>query len=498
MSQEIELKLALNPAALPALRCHPLIANAPLAEATETLVNTYFDTPGLELRRGKIALRLRKAGARSVQTVKCAAPSIGGLASRPEWEHPYDGKRFNFSPIDDDSVRTQLEALRNRLGPVFTTTFERETRLLHPRPGVEVLAMIDFGQIESVGRHAPISELELELVSGEASDLYALALEFAQSLPLIPEDISKAQRGYALFSPLPVKPERARSVPVTADTDAFDAFRSIAFEQLRVWQANTALLSTEADPEFVHQARVALRRLRTAVSLFAPVLPAEFSAKWRPRLRELAAALGGARDADVVFHSMLEPICAAGPVGEDLKRLLARLEAHRQTARSHIADSSRDASQGHAQLELAAAVLTLSGKGEMPLAELARDRLRRTRRTAKRAVEDAEGGSADQLHRLRILFKRLRYGLDFFGPLWPELQVKHYAQALAALQEDLGRLNDATVGNRLLAELASDDPGLTAARAFAAGWHAPRIAQLRQQIPAKARELLARRPPWKE
>lgn len=497
MSQEIELKLALAPEALPALRAHPLIANAPLAEETASLINTYFDTPALELRRAKIALRLRKTGSRWLQTVKCAAPSIGGLASRPEWEQPYDG-RFNFAPVSDQAVRDQLEDLRGRLGPVFTTNFERETRVLHPRPGAEVLAMIDHGQIESAGRQAPICELELELVSGEVGDLYALALEFAQDLPLIPEDISKAQRGYALFSPLPAKPERPRPVALTPETDAIAAFRAIAFEQLRAWQANSTALGHGCEPEFVHQARVALRRLRSAVCLFAPVLPAAFVARWRADLRELANSLGGARDADVVFHTLLEPICAAGPVGEDLKRLIALLAARREAARAPLSEGALAARQGRAQLELAAALQALHGKAEIPLAELARERLRRTRRLSGRAADKAAQGSVDELHRLRILFKRLRYGLDFFAPLWDRESVAGYAQALATLQEELGALNDAAVGNRMLAELAGDDPGLAAARAFASGWHAPRIARLRQQLPEKACELLARRPPWKK
>jgi adenylate cyclase len=174
------------------------------------------------------------------------------------------------------------------------------------------------------------------------------------------------------------------------------------------------------------------------------------------------------------------------------------LDARRQAARAPLADGALLVGQGRAQLELAAAVHGLHGSAGIALSELARDRLRRTRRLASRAASEAAQGSADELHRLRILFKRLRYGLDFFAPLWPEDEVRRYAQTLASLQEDLGALNDAAVGNQLLAELAGSDPGLAAARAFASGWHAPRIARLRQQLPEKACELLERRPPWKK
>ena len=84
MSHEIELKLTLPQKALPALRRHPLIADAPRDGRSVTLENTYFDTPELELRERRMAVRTRKAGTRWLQTVKCAAESIGGLSSRPE------------------------------------------------------------------------------------------------------------------------------------------------------------------------------------------------------------------------------------------------------------------------------------------------------------------------------------------------------------------------------------------------------------------------------
>src|SRR5690606_38551466 len=96
MSKEIELKLSLPAKALPALRRHPLVAAAAKRGATVTLDNTYYDTPDLTLKTRKVAVRTRRQGRRWLQTVKCAAPSTGGLSARPEWEQPYAGC-FDFS-----------------------------------------------------------------------------------------------------------------------------------------------------------------------------------------------------------------------------------------------------------------------------------------------------------------------------------------------------------------------------------------------------------------
>jgi inorganic triphosphatase YgiF len=112
MSHEIELKLTLPQKSLAALRRHPLIADAPREGRTCTLENTYFDTPELELRERRMAVRTRKAGSRWLQTVKCAAESTGGLSSRPEWEQPYANGSFDFSAIDRDDVRSRLESLQ--------------------------------------------------------------------------------------------------------------------------------------------------------------------------------------------------------------------------------------------------------------------------------------------------------------------------------------------------------------------------------------------------
>lgn len=498
MSKEVELKLALPPAALPALFAHPLIAGAPPEGEDGTLLNTYFDTPGLELRARRIAVRLRKDGERWLQTVKCAAESLGGLASRPEWEQPYNGSRFDFSQIDIPDVVKELEDVRTRLAPIFTTTFRRSTRRIEPAPGVAILAMIDEGTIEAGGQVTPLCELELELVAGDGADLYALATQIAAALPLRPEDASKAQRGYELYQNLKPAPRRARQLVLDPGMGAREAFRRIAYETLAMWQANEALAARLDEPEFIHQARVALRRMRTLFALFRPALPKALVAEWRPRLAELASGLGGARNADVVLEELLLPITRQGPAGDDIYRLISAVQARRDAERGALRLGDAAAERGRAQLELAAALYGLDASDVLPLGTLARHAMRRVRRDARDCLAAAAAGDIAQLHRLRIVLKRLRYGLDFFSSLWPHEQVVTYGRSLAALQECLGAINDVAMANLLLAEVAGDDPGLKAARAFTAGWHSPRVAQLRVQARTDAEALLGRRPPWKK
>lgn len=497
MSKEVELKLALAPQALPALRAIPALASAPLDGTNGILLNTYFDTPGLELRARTIAVRMRKDGEQWIQTVKCAAASVGGLASRPEWEQPSDGEHFDFAQIDAADVRSALESVKRRLAPIFTTTFVRSTRRLTPKPGVEILAMIDEGSIEAGGRCSAICELELELVTGEASELFALALQLAAQVPLHPEDASKAQRGYELHQNIKPAPRRARHVELDPKMPAHAAFLALAYETLAMWQANENLALRLDDPEFVHQARVALRRLRTLLSLFRDALPKAVRSKYSSLFKQLADSLGGARDADVVLSSLLLPITTSCKLGDDLTRLVSVLEQHRDTQRSKLRSSASAADRGRTQLELAATLHSLPDADAGSINKLARRAMRRVHKKALACLAAADAGDAAQLHQLRIVLKRLRYGLDFFSALWAPTAVQAYARALATLQDGLGEINDAAMGNRLLAEIAGDDPGLAAARAFTAGWHAPRIAQLRAKALADAKALLASETPWK-
>jgi len=232
VSQEIELKLGLPAAAVTALKKHPLLREAEAVGRAATLANTYYDTPEMALSEARIALRTRRQGRRWLQTIKGYRASVGGLSSRPEWEQPYLGA-FDFSNVDDETTRRVLEAHADALTPLFTTDFRRETRRLRPAPDVEILLMLDRGSITAGERAEEICELELELVRGGADELYKLARTLAETLPLRPEDDSKAERGLRLYRDETRQPLKAGPSPLEAAQSPLQAFRAVAFDCLR-------------------------------------------------------------------------------------------------------------------------------------------------------------------------------------------------------------------------------------------------------------------------
>jgi len=330
MSTEIELKLQLNPKAARQLAAHPLLAGIPAQK--QHLLNTYFDTPKLELHAKRIALRFRKKGWEWLCTVKSAEPASGGLAMRSEWETPATPGVFDFSHVDDDNFRAFLEQRRDQFEAIFTTDFRRQ--IWHVPFGESLIELaIDRGHIESKGRRATICEIELELLSGKIDDIFGLTRELQQNIDLHPAIASKAERGYGLFLNEPRRPYKSKPVPINEQQTPVEAFRSVALGCLEHFQRNECGLLTGGEAEFVHQARVSLRRLRSAIKLFAPVLPPEFVAAYGQTWRTLAGALGDTRNWDVFIEETLPPIAAAFPDHRDIKRLHRAAQQRANSAR---------------------------------------------------------------------------------------------------------------------------------------------------------------------
>lgn len=458
MSTETELKLGLSAAAATALRRHPLFA----ADATAMrLENIYYDTPGLDLLRAGIALRHRRCGRGWLLTVKSAEPAAGGLARRSEWEAVSRPDEFDFSHVDERALRRRLERLRPALQPVFSTDFRRRAWLLEPAPGVRIEAALDQGEIRCGEAAMPIRELELELLSGPPQALFDLALALQDGLPLFPEAASKAERGYRLFQGKAMLPARAGKSPLVAGMAPRAAFCAVAFACLDQLLRNAAGARAGSDAEFVHQARVAVRRLRSALHLWAPLLPAAFVARWKPVWRDFARQLGAVRDLDVLADETLPPLLAALPDESRLRALSAAVERRRARARRGLRPALAEAAFGRLTLTFAAALHALPEGDEAASDEAFERRLRRLSRSVERLAAalaaSPETAAADAPHRLRIAGKRLRYALEFTAPLRPRKGLSSRSGRLAPLLETLGRLNDIdcalafVAGNRRLA-----------------------------------------------
>lgn len=199
---EIELKLDLDPREAELLRAHPLLAHYRTAPPrTRRLWNTYYDTRDLALRRAGCALRVRRAGDGLVQTLKGGGRVESGLHVREEIETPVLRPEPDVAALlarmPDGPWRALLRDAT--LAPLFTTDFERTAWQLRSANGDRVELALDLGEVAHGGRRTPIAEIELELLEGDPACLAELAQALGRDVALRPSDISKAQRGYALY-----------------------------------------------------------------------------------------------------------------------------------------------------------------------------------------------------------------------------------------------------------------------------------------------------------
>lgn len=497
MAKEVELKLSCPPDALDRVEQHPLLRDAPLHGEPDTLENAYYDTPDFALGAAKVALRTRRTRTASLQTVKCATESVGGLSSRPEWEQAFTGE-FDFSAIDIVPVREMLEAIRPQLAPMFTTTFARRTRRAEPRPGVVILVMIDRGSIVAGQAEENISEVELELVSGAPADLQAFAIALAADLPLVPFDLSKAERGYRLFANDPLRPQRAGRVPLSTAMTPAQAFVALAQQGQHAWQANVHGALATDNPEFIHQFRVALRRLGALLRVFEPVLPESFTEAWCSDLKRSAALTGEVRDLEVMRTALLEPMLAAEP-GERHREIMTRALAACEAARLRAEADLEGFGNGVPLLSFARdlGALDVSGGKGRDLARFAEKQLGRAhRRAVKRFDRLVHKPTPEGAHAFRIAVKYLRYSSEFFAPLFDEDEMLQYAKSLSGLQDEFGFINDLHVALTRFEHWSASDAGLKEVRDYIARWHAGRSDRKLQAALEQAGDLLRTCQPW--
>ncbi|MBY0437279.1 MAG: CHAD domain-containing protein, partial [Burkholderiales bacterium] len=461
-----------------------------------------------------------------VLTVKSTGTDALGHA-RGEWEWPVPRAALDFDLLAETPLADWFAKPRNReaLAPAFETRFTRSSALIQCGGSAIELA-IDRGNVIAGERREPILELELELKDGPVDGLFEFALSLNRDHALMPEPRSKAARGFMLSTGAKPAPVRAPKLQIDADATAEQAFVSVMLNCLAHLQGNAAAVHRgDDDPEYVHQARVALRRMRSTLVTFRRAIPRSASDSLSSEARALATALGAARDLDVFEEGTLAPLAEAGHATR-LAGAFERLAVLRAQAQRQAADALSPPGYTAFVLHLlrwidGAGWRTLRA-GDPPSAGSAdgvrdndrddggandgdgrtgsdsRDGLSAERpevRRQKAGIRRFAAGTLDRRHRaviaiggrpsgldiearheLRIAVKKLRYAAESFATLGggkAEKAAGSYLAAISRLQQSLGILNDMATAERLVSpgpagafEGAIDEAGL----ALLAGW----------------------------
>jgi len=492
---EIELKLRVAPAAIRRLAGHHLLKGNGRS-ITRRLHSVYYDTPALDLLRQGIALRVRKEGGAWVQTVKSGGTVRAGLHERAESEAPVAGPEPDLDRIVDKAFAAALQRprIRDELRPVFVTDFSRSRRMLELGGGTTIEASIDHGVIRSGEQVEPLAELELELKSGDSAQLYELALRLQKDVPLALESRSKAARGYALHGADQVPPVKARAAALNPGMSVSDAFKAVMWANVAHLHANERGMLEAANPEFLHQMRVALRRLRSAIGVFSPPVP---EAETEPLARDLkwfASCLGPARDWDVFVAETLPPIEVEFGTHGELRAFGARCRALRRKVNARARRAVRSPRYQRLLLRLAG---WISGEGwrasteapagdalQSPVTEFAALVLEKRYQQARRRGRGLAKRSPAELHRLRIAIKKFRYATDFFASLYESKTAGKSLKRLGRLQDILGAMNDAATVAGLLTQGFEGARGkrVLEAKGILLGWSRGRAVTLKREL----------------
>jgi len=504
IATEIELKLAIPKAAVARLRNHPLlVAAGPPSRARLRAI--YFDTPELVLCGQHAALRIRRAGRIWVQTFKCGGDVNAGLQSRTEAECRVAGLALNLDFLRDVPGAEILRRKRiaSRLIQVFETNFMRTAWRLLAADGSAMEVALDQGGIWSSGRTLALSEVEIELITGDPSALFRLALALQEDLPLRPEILSKAERGYRLFCNETTSPLRAAPVALAPAMRPAEALQVVVAACISHLQANADGAAESADPEYVHQMRVALRRLRAALGIFITPAAAQtgvsFDHEINAGFRAVAAELGAARNWDVFIEETLQPLSAALPEQKVLQASILAAGELRRAAHRRVNAVLNSPSFARLLLRLTSEVYALSSAAASSvvpdgLRVLARATLSRQHKRLLRDAATLANADDENRHHLRIDAKKLRYAAEFFNGLFDKATATKYAKNLAVLQDLLGELNDAVSAHSLLDALG---PDATPARPLVDAWFAAKRHQALAALPAACSRVAAAEKFWK-
>ena len=460
---EFELKLEIPAERIPALQAAIRRGNA----KRERLRATYFDTKDGALAAHGVVVRMRQENRRWVQTAK--APGAGAL-DRLEHNAPVTQQQPGVIPAVDLSRHGGTavgEAIQRALGlkvgkpfPALVPLYETDvTRLslMVTRGESEVEISLDEGRIVAGDKSTPVRELEIELKQGRPEDAVMLAREGCMIHGLWLSTISKSMQGQRLAGT--TRPQTRGAAKHQYPRHANDhqlVVTTVAacLDQVLEFASHVAGGSTDA--EHIHQLRVGIRKLRTALRELAGPSDRLDPARKVP-LIDVFRTLGQWRDQDYVVRSMEPRIEGAG--GPAVK-LLPDLKDPGESVRSPAFQDTL--------LAVLAFVYSdaVSGPGHQRLKARIRNSLAKLH---SKVLED--GGAYASLddagkHRVRKRAKRLRYLAEFAVPLFGRRRAEAFAEGLKPLLDALGQDNDERIALRAYRAHVDQDAGAW----FAAGW----------------------------
>lgn len=426
----------------------------------------YYDTPDRLLAKNGMALRLRKENDLWVQTFKAAGQShlhrveeeifLGKCDQEPD----LNLELYQDNKVVIDLLNTALGKEAKKLSLQFETDVQR-TYHVFEADNTAIEVCLDDGLVKTATAQSIICEVEFELKQGAVKTLIQFAQQWINRYTLWLDVRSKAERGNLLVLGQAASPAvHAKALTLNKDINAEQALKKIVENCLGQFLPNMATIADGiAEPEHIHQTRVSLRRLRSALKHFSE-WSNEVNPLWEEQIAELFRQLGDTRDEDAIRTEVLPIIKQHGspelllPVSAQPLKELSILFTSSDTIKLLLDLLAFEYSEENSKSK--------SG-GLKKHIKKSLDKLHH--KVISNAEHFSELEVAEQ-HKIRKTAKQLRYCVEFISSLYSDKKVQQYLKQLQPVQNTLGQYNDLFIAEGIFNKAVENDSSFW----FALGW----------------------------
>ena len=436
-------------------------------------IDTYMDTSDWALMKNKLSLRYRLSNNMAMYTLKSLGPIENGIANRMENEITLKNPAQTPAEITVKPLKKQVKSLiypRKLLEQIVIRT-NRRRYLVDSPEGTKFELDFDKSKfsasaLEKSRRSYQYHQLEVEVIDGTASALKNLEKLLSDNFGYLPATSTKLQSAMTSLKVKPLVKKVPQKFIVNLDDRLDAALKKILSIEFHWFQQQLSGVISDRDPEFVHQARVATRRMRSALILFHNSLPESTARYFEERLKWLGGLFGGVRDLDVFIINLTNYKDKLGSFpkaerkaleGVVIKRRRIPLKALKEALKSRrYQNFERRLKQF---LEAPCVDCPELPLGMKKISEVAPPNV-----TTKFETVIGQGrkistkSELPEFHCLRIQVKRLRYALEFMAPAYGS-SLNDVILQTVRLQDNLGELQDTVFNQKLIKRILKDCKG---------------------------------------
>ena len=436
-------------------------------------VDTYMDTSDWALMKNKLSLRYRVSNNTAMYTLKSLGPIENGIANRAENEITLKSPARTPAQITVKPLKKQIQSLiypRKLLEQIVISTIRRRYLVDSP-DGTKFELDFDKSKfsanaLEKPRRAYQYHQLEVEVIEGTASALKDLAKLLSDNFGYLPATSTKLQSAMTCLKVKPLVKKVPQKFIVNLDDRLDAALKKILSIEFHWFQQQLPGVISDRDPEFVHQARVATRRMRSALILFHNTLPEPTARYFEERLKWLGGLFGRVRDLDVFiinltnYKDKLESFPKAEKKaleGVVIKRRRIPLKALKEALKSRrYQNFERRLKQF---LEAPCVDCLELPMGMKKISEVAPSNVTtKFENVVEQGHKVSTKSELPEFHCLRIQVKRLRYALEFMAPAYGN-SLNDVILQTVRLQDNLGELQDTVFNQKLIKRILKDCKG---------------------------------------